>query len=309
MPLLVAELNRLYHEREAAVYECTHPEIFEQLPAKWLEMTTFADCLHAADGKLSVLDFGCGTGFEARQCLETFAANSVERMVCYDPSTHMLDQCRGTLAKWRNKVEFVGDLGNLIGGFNLLLTNSVLHHLVDPVRAIREIEPLLTRAAVWLCGHEPSRRFVGNPECRSVLRRYRVRHQWQRLLSPSNYVRRLQRWASVVELPEDYAARRAFEEALFERQPPGHLVGGLVDFHVIEDESALREEKGLDFRHLQAAFAGEWDLEWRRTYSFLGPHYEGRLPARWQRAARGLAEAYPDDGANCCLVWRRSPPQ
>jgi hypothetical protein len=221
----------------------------------------------------------------------------------------MLDRCRGALAKWRNKVEFVTDLGDvsaLPGEFNLLLTNSVLHHLVDPVAAIRAIEPMLSPGAIWLCGHEPSRRFLRNPECRAALQQYRASDRWYRLLSPRRYGRRLLRWARISELPGDYAARRAYEESLFERRPPGHVVSGLVDFHVVQEGPGLIGSRGLDFQELEAAFAGQWDLVWRRTYSFLGPHYEGRLSQRWRVAARGLAEAYPDDGANCCLVWRRS---
>ena len=53
-------------------------------------------------------------------------------------------------------------------GFNVVLTNSVLHHLLDPVAAMQELEPLLSADAVWLCGHEPSRRFIDNPACRAA---------------------------------------------------------------------------------------------------------------------------------------------
>jgi len=38
LPVLVAELNKLYHEHEALGYDDTHPEIFEQLPPLWEAM-------------------------------------------------------------------------------------------------------------------------------------------------------------------------------------------------------------------------------------------------------------------------------
>lgn len=304
---LVVELNRLYHEHEASRYESTHPEIFEQLPSLWREMITDFGRLHRpGDGPLRILDFGCGTGFEARQCLESWEKH-VERIICYDPSESMMEQCRRTLAPWRSQVEYVTDVEKLsmYSGFNLLLTNSVLHHLLDPVAAIRDLEALLTPDAVWLCGHEPSRRFVDNAECYAALSAYRGRDRWRRVLSPRRSARWLLRRLGFAELPEDYAARRAFETSMFERRPPARLVNQLVDFHVVTTEEKLGEAKGLDFRTLQMAFSGEWDLVWHRTYSFLGPYYSGRLPEPWRKKAKRLAEMYPDDGANSCLVWRR----
>ena len=101
MSTLVVELNKLYHEHEASRYDSTHPEIFEQLPGLWREMFGEFEGLngsgHGAAGQLTILDFGCGTGFAARQCLETFGKR-IGRIVCYDPSEAMMEQCRRTLA-------------------------------------------------------------------------------------------------------------------------------------------------------------------------------------------------------------------
>ena len=307
---LVAELNRLYHEFEADNYESNHPEIFVQLPPLWHAMWTHAVGLLANRAeKLRILDFGCGTGFEARRCLTEFRPDQVEQLVCYDPSKEMLHRCRQGLKGSPYRVEFVCDLGELrehASGFNVLLTNSVLHHMMNPIETIRDLARLLSVSAVWLCGHEPSRRFWENSECRELLRSYRSAQQLRRWVSPQRYARRLTRWARVRELPEDYAARRALEQSIFERRPPARLISSLVDYHVISSERELNDKKGLDFENLQADFAGEWELAWRRSYSFLGPHYEGQAPELWRRRARKLAERFPDDGANCCLVWRRA---
>jgi len=252
MPTLVAELNKLYHEHEASRYDNTHPEIFEQLPGLWQEMISEFERLRGYDDigadKLQILDFGCGTGFEARQCLERFGKH-VKRLVCYDPSEPMVDRCRRTLAGW-DQVEYITHLDQLseYGGFNVLLTNSVLHHLLDPIAAIKDIDSLLSPDAVWLCGHEPSRRFVRNPQCNAVLNAYRAHDRWRRVLSPRRCTRRLLRWVGLAELPEEYAARRAFEKAIFERRPPAHLVSQLVDFHVITEKSEVEESKGLGKR-------------------------------------------------------------
>jgi SAM-dependent methyltransferase len=306
--VLVAALNRLYHEFEANGYESNHPEIFEQLPPIWREM--FAQSLPLLgppERKLRILDFGCGTGFEARQCLAELPSDRIERLVCYDPSEEMLYQCRQGLKHSRHRVEFLSDPDELeqAGRFDVLITNSVLHHMVDPTGTIRDMARLLSPCALWLCGHEPSRRFWGNPECRELLRRYRRAQRLRRWVNPYRYARKLTRWVGLSELPEEYAARRAFEEAIFERRPPAGMVGSLVDYHVLSSERELTDNRGLDFENLATGFAGEWEPVWRKSYSFLGPHYEGAAPRSWRSNARQLAERFPDDGANCCLLWRR----
>ena len=306
--VLVAKLNRLYHEYEADGYEENHPEIFEQLPPIWREMLAQSILLlGSSDQKLRILDFGCGTGFEARQCLAGFPSDGIERLVCYDPSEEMLSQCRQGLKHSLQRVEFLSDAGELeqFGPFDVLITNSVLHHMVDPIAMFRDLSRLLSPAAIWLNGHEPSRRFWENPECRELVGRYRRARRVRRWLNPQCYGRKLARWVGLMELPEDYAARRAFEEAIFERRPSAAMISSLVDYHVVSSERELNGSRGLDFEVLVAGFAGEWELAWRKTYSFLGPHYEGHLAESWRSKARQLAEQFPEDGANCCLLWRR----
>ena len=310
MPQLVAEVNKLHHEREAAIYERTHPEIFEQLPPLWREMIAVCQpFVGGREGRLRILNFGCGTGFEARQCLEAFGAARIGRLVCYDPSPHMIEQCRRSLGGSGVLIEYAGDAPALDGEFDLLITNSVLHHMVDPLGEIAGLMPLLAPGAVWLSGHEPSTRYLANPECRALLRRYEASYRWLRLLDARRYARRALRFARVAELPEDYAGRRAFENALFERRPPSRLVSRLVDFHVVLDESESGAARGLDFVALEATLRGQWELVWRRTYAFLGPHYAATLPPRWRDEAGRLAAKYQDDGANCCLVWRKTAPE
>ncbi len=306
--VLVETLNRLYHEFEAQGYESNHPEIFEQLPPIWREMLAQAVLLLGPrKQKLRILDFGCGTGFEARQCLMELPADRIERFVCYDPSEEMLHQCRQGLKHSRHRVEFLSDLNQLEqpGGFDILLTNSVLHHMVDPAGTLRDMSCILSPSAIWLSGHEPSRKFWQNRECVELLKRYRRARQLRRWVSPQRYARKLARWIGLTELPEDYTARRAFEEAIFERRPPAGMVGSLVDYHVLSSERELTDKRGLDFENLAAGFAGEWELVWRKSYSFLGPHYEGAAPGAWRGRARQLAKRFQDDGANCCLLWRR----
>ena len=300
---LVTQLNRLYHEKEAESYELTHPEIFEQLPELWAQMLSEYEQVCRRE-KIRILNYGCGTGFEAQRCLRHFGVGRIDRLVCYDPSTAMLAKCAGALRRLCSQVEFTQDLATVAtpSAFDILVTNSVLHHLPQPFDIIRLLSHCIVPGGGWLCGHEPSRRFLANLECRETLRRFQRQDRWRRLVSPRRVLKRAQRWLGLLETPEDYAAARAVEMGLFAKQPPPITIRRLVDFHVAEEPSDCR---GFDFREMQKVFSTEWELAWVRTYSYMGSLYEGGLPPRWRRAAAILAEAFPMDGGNLCMVWRR----
>lgn len=133
---LVEQVNKLYHTAEARDYDEKHTEIREQLPSLWREMIRVAEdqCQHR---EYRILDFGCGTGFAAEQLLEVLPRECVSALACYDPCSAMLRCCRTKLAPRFPDAVFCDDLKQLpftSSPFNLLATNSLLHHLPDPLR-------------------------------------------------------------------------------------------------------------------------------------------------------------------------------
>ena len=172
LELLAEEVNKLYHAAEAPAYDSRHPEILSQLPPIWGEMIEFMTKTHL-DNQWDVLDYGCGTGFASQQLLNLMPAKSIRSLTCYDPSPEMLDRCRAKLGT--RETAFLSSPQELSQGttrFNLLVTNSLLHHLPNPIASIEGLSSLLTEDAVWLAGHEPSRRFFQNADCLSVYNAY-----------------------------------------------------------------------------------------------------------------------------------------
>src|SRR5947209_6779504 len=154
LPELVYEVNRLFHACEARDYDRRHTEIHEQLPAMWRQMIEVA-VGNPPKGGWTILDFGCGTGFATTQLLQNLPTAQIRRLVCFDPAPEMLARCRTKIAARFAHVEFISDLSALALGpsrFNLLATNSVLHHLPDPFATMREVEQLLAAGCVWLAG-------------------------------------------------------------------------------------------------------------------------------------------------------------
>ena len=83
------------------------------------------------------------------------------------------------------------------------------------------------------------------------------------------------------------------------------LIDRLVDFHVAHDATEAEAGRGFDYLDLKARLEPRWRLVWFKSYSYMGPQYEPRLPQTWQRACRTLADQHPLDGANFCSAWQR----
>jgi 2-polyprenyl-3-methyl-5-hydroxy-6-metoxy-1,4-benzoquinol methylase len=304
---LVVQLNRLYHSVEASHYDNWHAEILVQLPPVWQEMLRQAALLEPE--KWTILDFGCGTGFEAEQLIEALPADRIENLTCYDLSPEMLSQCREKIGSRCGRAVFTSNLDDLRRGqrrFNVLMTNALLHHVVRPWQMIESLFPLLEPHALWLQGHEPSRRFLENAECLAAHEAFLREHRWRRFLSPKKYLGRLNRLLRRDHDPAATAASRSYREGLFRRKPPAQVVGWLVDYHVAHNGEQARAGKGFNVEELKEDLRAQWQLQWTTTYSFMGPLGEHLLPPHWLQRAVALRKKYPQDGGSFSCIWRRA---
>ncbi len=297
---LVIEVNRLFHATEADQYDRAHPEIHTQLPAVWRDL--LGQVTMPAGARWSALDFGAGTGFATTQAATLLPPGTIARVVCLDLSPEMLVHCQQRVTPLVPQCEFRHDLPEH-GPFDLLLTNSVLHHLPDVEAQLARIEPLLAPGAWWVLGHEPSSRFYRNVELRAHFDAYLQEHRWRRFLRPGLYLEHLRNWFAGD--PRRAAARASVAAGLFAREPDVETIDRLVDFGVAHSIEEVEAGRGLDVRAMERSLAGRWQLQAVRSYSFMGSLFEGRLPSVWQQRCAELAARHPEDGANFCAVWRR----
>ncbi len=296
---LVEEVNSLYHSFDAKNYDAEHLEIRLLWPELWDEMIQQLPQQNC----WQVLDFGCGTGFEAEQLLRHKHVR-IDTLVAYDPSPEMLARGKTRLGN-DSRVIFSDAFATVKAGgpYNLLITNSVLHHLADFEEVIVSLQPFFSKDACWLSGNEPSARYYKNRECVQLFQEYAAYRERMKWFEPSAYIGKLKSLLGKNSLSA--TARAALERGLFAKLPSETAIARLVDFHVHQLEDDVNAERGLDLAKMQSIFRQRWSLQWSKTYSYLGAFSELRAPRQWLSKAHLLKEKFPADGANFCAVWSR----
>lgn len=294
---LVEEINTIYHSFDAQNYDAEHLEIRLLWPKLWTEMIQQLPQRNS----WRVLDFGCGTGFEAEQLIK-HQGSRIHFLMAYDPSREMLARAKNRLRN-DSRVSFSDNLAAAKAGgpYNLLITNSVLHHLADVKETILGLQPFLSEDAHWLSGNEPSTRFYKNAECVQLLEKYAAHRERMKWLQPSAYMGKLKSVLGKNSLRATAAA--AVERGLFTMRPSDTAIARLVDFHVHHPADIVGAERGFDLARLESIFNPHWFLQWSKTYSYLGAFSELRAPRKWLNKAHLLKERFPTDGANFCAVW------
>lgn len=173
---LVLRVNELFHDLEGAEYANIHPEIFAVELNRWNALLA----LHLPDAPhppLHCVDVGCGTGFVSELILNHLQTG--DALVCADISEIMLEICRNAFAgndrgvavetlKLRDE-----SIGLPDASVDVVMLNSVLHHVPDSQRFLAELVRILKPGGIVMIGHEPNARFW---QSRFLRTQYRVLH-------------------------------------------------------------------------------------------------------------------------------------
>jgi SAM-dependent methyltransferase len=310
LPELVKALNICYHEIEAELYDQTHEEIWRQ------ELPIFVKVVEIVrDGltvpPLTVLDYGCGTGFGCYQVVKIIGSDRIKELVCIDSSPAMLGKCRERLAVVFPRARYSTDPDAFLAGqewlghFDIVITNSVLHHVCAWEKLLHRLVEFLKPEGFYVMGHEPSSRFYANPECRKHYEAFLRERRWKRFLDGHNWVRFARQKLGLEPDLRCSTARAALAVGLTRRLLPRQVVGDLVDYHVPHVVQGTARDEGLDFRLIESQMAGVLSLRGVETYAHMGGFLAVRLPRKWKRIAEHLGKAYPLDGATFCALWKK----
>lgn len=159
---LVKEVNRIYHAEEAAIYDAYHPEIFEQERVRWEMLAEFIP--KKQDG-ITLLDIGSGTGFVVEVLLPHLSPE--DSVVLTDISPEMLERAKKRFAsRVTPHMQYVVADGETLplpgASADAVTLNSVLHHLPDTSKFLKEIDRVLKPGRVLIIAHEPNRLYWQN---------------------------------------------------------------------------------------------------------------------------------------------------
>jgi ubiquinone/menaquinone biosynthesis C-methylase UbiE len=179
------------HDRIARKYDARHGEIFNPREQQRLAASLEAarDAVTSGSDPLRALDFGCGSGNLTRHLL----ALGLE-VTAADVSQGFLDLVRSRYPSARTLLMNGEDLGNIeTGSFDLVATYSVLHHVPDYLAAVREMGRVCGVGGVVVIDHEQNEEFWADGPVYRQFRREALRTDWQKYLTPMNYVHQIRR--------------------------------------------------------------------------------------------------------------------
>lgn len=299
-------VSNAFHEVQAGSYDdLVGPQIqSEVIPL----LGRLFENIEVAHGT-TVLDLGCGTGF-AGEALLGLWGDRVGRLHCADISAAMLERCRARFATHTGEQEItfatesVGELTGRGASFDVVVTSSFLHHILDLESFFAELGRVVRDGGYYVALHEPSSRFGHNGECARLGDRYRRSLRWRRMLRPSRWYGRMQRVAG------ERSAATKINDLLLERRVTAHpltwlQLASLVDIHDPAVPSEVRiGEAGFDPESFVRAWPGFRPVQWK-SYGFLGDVDASGANSHWKQRAAILAARYPQDGANFAAVWQR----
>lgn len=160
--LLNRRINELLYHFEARDYDKRHPETMVGDRLWWEDFGK--KYIKEEQVGLRILDVGTGTGL-VPLCLRKYLKDP-DDFVCYDISEGMLKQAQ---EKLEGNFYFIrGDVGVLPFAnevFDVVVFNSLLHHLLNYGQFLKECNRVLKKNGIIAFAHEPNKRFLESKLC------------------------------------------------------------------------------------------------------------------------------------------------
>lgn len=304
----VSVTSNIYHQFEARQYDERHLSIADS-GSHWTRVTqVIAKRFRNADN-LTVLDFGCGTGFASQQLLQSSLNSSITKINCYDLSAEMIQVCREKFAKDDRFIFYADHAGlqqMLATGVkcDIIVCNALMHHVLDTASVLGLIAKLLKPEGIFVMGHEPNKNFYCNGILQSVSKVFRL---YKRA------VRKITKGAGPSGISTNIAHATHAELARQKMIPdhfPASIIPKFVDIHVPMSNYTKQPwgELGFDADFVRNQLGHEFRLVDQITYSHIKDQQADR-DFLWKRVAGVLATVFPADGADAIFVFQKSDSQ
>jgi 2-polyprenyl-3-methyl-5-hydroxy-6-metoxy-1,4-benzoquinol methylase len=297
-------VNVTFHKWESRVYDRLHQDMWESLPQQFALLVGDLSTTVGWPKSLRVLDVGCGTGLASDCLLRTDLANQIRSIDLLDTSVSMLQRAAERAKSWNTPVRCIeGQLGRTAlphGKYDIVLSCSVLHHIVDLPSFLRAVRSLQDQGDVFMHLQDPNGDYLADPELNARMEQAtRESPAVTQRLHPRRILSRLYRELAWKE-NDDYIFRTNRE---------------LLDRQVIKSRLTVRElfsitdvrvhdGRGVSIAEIRDHLP-EHDLISHRSYGFSG-RLGHALPAHLKRLEEHEIAAHSLNGFHLGAVWLKT---
>ena len=299
-----AAVNLTFHKWESTVYDELHRDMWESLPGQFRLLV--ADYLSAASrvsDSLHVLDVGCGTGLASDCLMRTDLAKQISSIDLLDTSSSMLYRASQRAKSWNTPFRCIeGQLGSATmfrEKYDVILSCSVMHHVVDLLPFLNAIRSLQEEGGIFIHLQDPNGDYLADPELNARLKQATQDSPWRTSrLHPRRILGRLYRELTGKE-NDDYISRTNRE---------------LLDDHIIQSRLSVPElfsitdirvhdGRGVSISEIRD-YLPEYELMSQRSYAFFG-QLSHSLPERFRKIEEIEVAAGSLNGFHLGAVWMK----
>lgn len=298
----VSATSNIYHSYEARNYDERHFSITYS-KKYWRKVTDYLS-EKITDQSVSVLDFGCGTGFAADQILHSGLNTKIGKISCYDLSEDMVAVCREKFAGDSRLSFFAGFSGRdkLLAKnekYDIVVCNALLHHILEPESVFALIDNLLKPAGIFIMGHEPNKNFYENRALQAMTKAFRFYKKVRRRLFVKGSA---PMGLEIGQLTQIEMVRKGMVPKGF----PSGIVAKFVDIHVPFSNFVVQPwgENGFNPDYVNKYLNNSFDEVTQITYSHIKDQ-EAYKSFVWRNIAGLLSRIFPKDGADSIFIFKK----
>jgi len=295
---IIKEINRIFHEEEAKFYDQRHPEIIQETN-NWINFCEIY--LKKMTSPIIVLDIGTGTGFVPS--ILTKYLKTEDKIISTDISQKMLDIAKEKLKNSICRSEFIKmDSEDLSlfkdSSIDLITVNSVLHHLPNYPRFLKETDRILKSSGIICIMHEPNKLFFNNLVLFPFFRLLSA------LMSKFGKLRKNKNKKEKNSLLLKNVNQRMVKEKIIEREIDIKDIQPLVDIWSPTAYSKINKNLGFDIAETKKEIFPDYRLLSLKTYNYLC-----KINISHNLFFRSLEKIFslifPKSGSSFCLVIQK----
>ncbi len=217
------EYNIRVHNRIYKKYEQIHGDIFSAIEQERLRkhLLLAIKYLKTSSPQKEALDFGCGTG-NLTQHLIALGFHVVSADISEKFLTFIKQKYNHTGKSETLKINGQ-DLSNIEDNiFDLVATYSVLHHVPDYLRIIKEMVRVIKPGGIIYIDNEANESYWNSNDYVKFLQLAQPKKSWKRFLKPSSYIYkickiinpRFELWGDIHVYPDDHIEWNKIEDIL-----------------------------------------------------------------------------------------------